>query len=504
MLKNPETSMPTGNRAVYEFGGFVLDAYGRRLLRQDSQELVPLTGKVFDTLLYLVEHRGETLGKEQLLQAIWPELVVEENNLTQNVSTLRQLLGETRGENRFIATVPRKGYRFVAEVIARDSQTVPATPALAEAPSTVSAARPTKRSRWFWGVGVMLVLALGGVFLWLKMGPADNPLRSAVGGTADSDAYVLYSNGRYALSRANESSVQLAVDYFQRALARDPQFALAHAGLADCHLVLGVFGMRAPADSFPRARDAALRALQLEPRLAQAYAALGHIKMQYDRDWDGAAADFDRAVELNPRIPEPRMYRGVLAMMRGDLDHGLEELKQAQKIEPLLTLSKTRIGSMLYFARRYAEAEQQLKESLALDDRPAIAHRALGRVYLHTGRPELALAEFAKSGGTSPGSYADVANALASAGRRGEALAELRRVLDIASQRYVSGVDLAAIYAGLGDADNALLWLERALEQRASTLGFIAQNPAFDGLHRDPRFVDVVRRIGVWRGPLVP
>jgi tetratricopeptide (TPR) repeat protein len=240
----------------------------------------------------------------------------------------------------------------------------------------------------------------------------------------------------------------------------------------------------------------------LEPRLAQAHAALGHIKMQYDRDWDGAAADFNRAVELDPEIPEPRMYRGVLWTMRGDLARGLAELKEAQQLEPLLTLSKTRMGSMLYFARRYAEAEQQLKESIALDDRPAIAHRTLGRVYLHTGRYELALAEFARSSGTSPGSYADVAFALAKAGRRADAEAELARILGIASQRYVSPVDMAAIHAGLGDADNALLWLERALEQRAATLGFIAQNPAFDGLHEDPHFVDIVRRIGVWKGPL--
>lgn len=495
-MKNSEKPQEPAQTMIYEFEGFVLDAYGRRLLRQGSHELVPLTGKVFDTLLCLVEHRGETLGKEQLLQAIWPELVVEENNLTQNISTLRQALGETRGENRFIATVPRKGYRFVAAVTVRES--LPTE----EAPPAVTPAAPARRRRWPWiGAAMVAVIALA-AFLFMRFDAPANPLRTAVGGTRDSDAYILYSNGRYALSRSSEESVGLAMRYFEQALARDPGFALAHASLADCYLVLGVFGMRSPADTFPRARDSALQALRIEPRLAQAHAALGHIKMQYDRDWAGAAADFDRAIELNPQIPEPRMYRGVLSMMRGNLDRGLDELKQAQQLEPLLTLSKTRIGSMLYFARRYGEAEQQLKESLALDDRPAIAHRALGRVYLHTGRHELALAEFARSGGTSPGSYADVANALTKAGRLAEAQAELQRVLGVASQRYVSPVDVAAIYAELHDADNALLWLERALEMRASTLGFLAQNPAFDALHGDPRFDDVVRRIGVWQGPI--
>src|SRR5215510_9444490 len=118
--------MATGDRIVYEFGGFALEAERRLLLRRESGEPIALTAKVLDTLLYLVEHRGETLDKDTLLRAIWPELVVEENNLTQNISTLRQVLGETRGENRFIVTVPRRGYRFVADVTRRE-EGVPAS-----------------------------------------------------------------------------------------------------------------------------------------------------------------------------------------------------------------------------------------------------------------------------------------------------------------------------------------------------------------------------------------
>jgi tetratricopeptide (TPR) repeat protein len=179
-------------------------------------------------------------------------------------------------------------------------------------------------------------------------------------------------------------------------------------------------------------------------------------------------------------------------------------LKKAQELEPLLTLFKTRTGTMLFYGRRYAEAEVQLSESLALDDHVAIAHRPLGRVYLHTRRYELALAEFAKAQGISPGCYADVANVYALSGRRAEALAELERVLKIADGRYVSAIDIATIYAGLGDADQTVLWLERALEQRAAALGFVAQNPIFDSLHGDPRFVAIIERIGIWKKPLTP
>jgi len=492
---------------IYEFGEFALDAYGRRLAKRGSGEPIALTPKVFDTLLYLVVHRGETLDKERLLRAIWPELVVEENNLTQNISTLRQLLGETRAENRFIATVPRKGYRFVAEVVERDALTAvnSAVPGHvpAAAPAVAPVPRPAKSRRWLGFGAALLVTLAASAFMLLRHEPA-NPLRSVLGGTQDPAVTILYNNGRYALARTDESSLVLAIQYFEQAIARDPQFALAYSRLAECYVQMGVFGMRAPSETFPHARDAVLKALQIEPRLGTAYATLGQIKMQYDRDWDGAEADYARAIELDASIPEPHMYRGALYVMRGELDRGLQELKQAQQLEPLLTVSKTRLGSMLYFARRYPEAEKQLTESLALDDRPGIAHRALGRLYLHTGRYDLALAEFSRSRGATPGSYADVANVLALSGRRAEALVERDRVLNLSRQRYVSAVDIAAIYANLDDPDAALTWLERALEQRASTMGFVAQNPAFDPLHHDPRFAAIVERIGIWKKPLTP
>ena len=500
----------TEKRTIFEFGEFALEVYGRRLIRRDTGQPITLTAKVFDTLLYLVAHRGEVQSKETLLRAIWPELVVEENNLTQNISTLRQALGETPSENRYIATVARRGYQFVAAVTERDAQAPAVVPAVAP-PTTPSTAPPgavppavrSRRSIWA-GTAALAILLAAGAFLIPRHETAPNPLSAVVGGTQDPAAYLLYSNGRYALGQSTDPSIQLAIGYFEQAITRDPRFALAHARLADCYMMMGIFGMRSPAENFPRARDSVLKALQIEPRLAAAYATLGHIKLQFDRDWDGAAADFDKAIELDPLLPEPHLYRGALASMRGDLDRGLEDLRAAQQLEPLLTLYKTRRATMLYYARRYREAEQEINESLALDDRPGIAHRQLGRIYLHTGRFELALAEFGKARGVTPGSYSDLAQTFALAGRRPEALAELARVLEVSATRYVSPLDVATIYASLGDAALALQWLERALEQRAPALGFVPQNPSFDSLHQDARFVSVVEKIGVWRRPLVP
>jgi len=627
--------MDADKRTVYEFGDFILESGQRRLLRRDGGEPIALTARAFDTLLHLIEHRGETLDKDTLLRAIWPGVVVEENSLTQSVSSLRQVLGETRGENRYIATVPRKGYRFVGEVTERAAAAAPTLTATPAGPVAVDSKR-SLRLLWVtaavlvvsvaiatfilqWGadghsappaiqtvavlpfkpllpterdeslelgmtesmiaslgarpglmtrplsstrrygsierdplvagralnaesvldgslqhhgdqlrVSVRLLRVADGRVLWThqfdgsvtgildvqeqisgkvadilssRPNAADRALPT-LGGTKDSTAYLLYANGRYALARSTEPSLVLAIGYFEKAIGRDPQFALAHVGLAECYVVLGVFGMRPPAETLPRARDAVLKALKIEPRLAGAYATLGQIKMQYDRDWDGAETDFARAIALNPSLSEPHLNWGVLLGMRGEPDRGLEELKQAQQLEPLLTTAKTRTGSLLYFARRYDEAIAQITESLALDDRPGIAHALLGRVYLHTGRCDLALAEFAKTRGPTPGSFGDVGQALALSGHRPEALAELDRVLKLSTQRYVSAVDIASIYASLGDTDNALDWLDRALQQRASTLGFLAQNPAFDGLHDDPRFAALVDRVGLWKRPL--
>ena len=630
--------MDADKRTVYEFGDFILESGQRRLLRRDSCEPIALTAKAFDTLLHLIEHRGETLDKDTLLGAIWPGVVVEENSLTQNVSTLRQVLGETRAENRYIATVPRKGYRFVGEVTERTAPAAPAATAVTATPAGPVAADSNRSLRPLWmsaaalavlvAIGTFLVqrgrdghsaspaihivavlpfkpllpterdeslelgmtesmiaslgahagltiqplssvrrygsieqdpLAAGralhaesvldgslqhhgerlrvsvrllrvadgrqlwahqfdgnvvGIFgvqeqisakvaetLSARSGAANVPSR-AMGGTKDSTAYLLYASGRYALARSTEPSLLLAIGYFEKAIERDPKFALAHVGLADCYMILGVFGMRPPVETLPRARDAVLTALRIEPRLAGAYATLGQIKLQYDRDWTGAEADFARAIALNPSLSEPHLHWGVLLGMRGELDRGLEELKQAEQLEPLLTVAKTRAGSLLYFARRYDEAIEQVTESLALDDRPGIAHALLGRIYLHTGRYDLALAEFAKIRGPTPGSFGDVGQALALSGRRAEALAELDRVIKLSTQRYVPAGDIASIYAGLGDTENALVWLDRALQQRASTLGFLAQNPTFDGLHDDPRFAAIVDRVGLWKRPL--
>lgn len=654
-----------------EFGDFVVDVRQRRLLRRAQGESIPLTAKVFDTLLYFVQRPGEVLDKDTLLSAIWPGVIVEENSLTQNVSTLRHVLGEARGDHRYIVTVPRRGYQFVAEVTSHDALSWPAvaTPAAERATSVVPAeaatpvidsvaakerpitaavgvpagstpphtTAPRRRARQLAIVvtSVAILVAAALIILTMRSGhetgtsarvlavlpfkpiipagrdeslelgmteslirslseldgtviqplssvrrfgaPDQDPIAAgrALGvqavldgslqregrrlrvsarlldvsdgrqlwsgsfdenlttifdvqdaiahrvsealraplsnrragqgprrDTEDSQAYLLYANGRLSWSRLTEQGLVQAIDYFEKAIARDSHYALAYAGLADCYAMLGVFGMRPPHDVFPRARQAVEKALELQPDLAAAHTTLGHIKIQYDLDWSGGLQEYARAVALDPNYAPTYHYRGIVLAMHGLTDRSLAELQRAQQLEPLWMAPRAATGNTLVYARRYDDAIAYLNKALELDDRADNARTFLGRAYLHSGRYDQALQEFSKRRALAPGSYGDVAQTLALSGRRQEALAELERVRELAATRHVQALDFATVYASLGEKEKAFEWLTRAYEDRSTNLGFLAQDPTFDALHDDPRFNALVERIGVWHRPL--
>lgn len=629
-------------RALYDFGDFALDVGQQRLLRRDSAETIPLTSKVFDTLVYLVEHAGETLDKDVLLQSIWPGVVVEENSLTQNISTLRQVLGEARGENRYIATISRKGYRFVAEVTRRDELALPngaeasAGSRSATAPNSTSG----RTGRVLVGVGLLVVIATIASFFIptgfiqtrpqqpapvagqtlailpfkpllpgernesLELGMAESliaslsrhspqaisPLSSvrryaaldqdaiAAGRelgvatvldgslqrrgnrlrvsarllrvadgqqlwaqsfdqdfttifdvqdviaarvaqavsvrwagsestrgapyTRDPEAYALYASGQFAWTRQTEPSLLQAIVFFGQAIERDPNYALAYAGLADSYAMLGVFGMRAPHDVFPKSRSAVEKALSIDPDLAAAHSALGHIRMIYERDWDGAAREYERALQLDSSLASAYHRRGLLYAMRGDIDRAIATMEQAQQLEPLWLAPRAAAGNFLYYARRYDESIRLVEQVLALDDRADGARAFLIRDLIATGDYDRAIAEYDKRPIHMPGINAHRAQALALSGRREAALVELDRVLRLSKKRYVPAYDIALIHAALADTENTFLWLERAMQDRSTQIAFLAQDPMFDALHADPRFASLVQRIGIYRRDL--
>jgi DNA-binding winged helix-turn-helix (wHTH) protein/TolB-like protein/Tfp pilus assembly protein PilF len=624
-------------RARYEFGDFALDVGQQRLLRRRTGEAIPLTAKVFDTLVCLVEQAGETLDKDVLLRRIWPGVIVEENSLAQNVSTLRQVLGETRGENRYIATVSRKGYRFVAEVLRCDEPVLPAS-AVAGIPSSNAVPSDSPRRRFGRVATWVAIAALATIALFfISMGPwrhapiagqslailpfkpllpaerneslelgmteslisalgqhsleAIRPLSSvrryaaldqdvlAAGRelnvdavldgslqrrgdrlrvsvrllrvadgrqlwaenfdqdftsifdvqdiiaakvaqafsvrweahgstrgtpyTKDPEAYALYASGRLAWTRQTESSQLQATAFFEQAIARDPNYALAYSGLADSYAVLGVFGIRAPHEVFPKARRAVEKALSIDPDLAAAHSALGHIKIQYEHDWEGGAREYARAVQLDPSLALTYHRYGHLYAMQGDVNRAAAAFQRAQQLEPLWLAPRTGAGNLLYYAKRYDESIRLLEQVLALDDRMDSPRSSLVRDFIATGNYKRALIELDKRPIQAPGSNALRAQALALSGRREEALAELHRVLELSRQRYVAAYDIALIQAALGDTEGTFLWLERAVEDRSTLIQMLAMDPMFDDFHADPRFASLVRRIGIY-GRVLP
>jgi len=332
----------------------------------------------------------------------------------------------------------------------------------------------------------------------LTWGKPETLVRIAVALGVDPEAYALYTSGRLAWTRQTEPSLLQAIGFYQQAIARDPNYALAYSGLADSYAVLGVFGMRAPNDVFPQARVAVEKALAIDPDLAAAHTALGHIMVQYDRDWDGAAREYARAKQLDPSIALTYHRRSILYALQGDTERALAESARARELEPLWLAPRAFTGHIYYYAGRFDEAIRILDQVLALDDRVNSARAFLIRSLIAKGDYARALDEIDKHPLQAQGSNAFRAQALALSGQPEAVRAELDRVLALSKERYVAAYDIAMIYVVLGDKENAFQWLERAIEDRSTPVSFLARDPALDALHGDSRFAALVQRLGIY------
>jgi TolB-like protein/DNA-binding winged helix-turn-helix (wHTH) protein/Flp pilus assembly protein TadD len=328
-------------------------------------------------------------------------------------------------------------------------------------------------------------------------GPADQQLRRR--DTDDAEAYQLYVNGWFQRSRMGEEGFRRSIAFFEQAIARDPNYAQAYVGLADSYAMLGVFGAAAPDEVFPRALAAANRALQIDSELGEAHASLGHIKVQYERDLAGAEREYQRALHLVPEYATVHLWYGLHLAWTGHINDGIARLRKAQELEPLQLASSVNIGMLHYYARRYDAAIQQLRAVLTAQPDLDHARSFLGRAYLRKGDPVAAIAQFKLRKSLSVGSYADLGMALALAGRRPEAVAELNRVLALRAQRYVSAYDIASIHASLGDAEQVFAWLDRAVAERAGLLALLGGDPTFDGLRDDARMTALLARVNAPR-----
>ena len=632
----------------YEFGRFRVSAGDRLLLR--DQEVVQLTPKVFDILLVLVESSGQVISKDGLMKKVWPDSFVEEGNLTQNISLLRKALGEGQNGHRYIETVARRGYRFVAPVreslsdrldSPRDNVSAavvvvePATDVTSES-DTANVSREAvvqyvigslNRHRRVGLVSLLfLIVVAAGIVYFTRSGKVVDGSSSIIESIAvlpfvneasDSDAeyfsdelteslvnnlsqlpklrvvprsvvlnykghetdprkiardlnvravltgrvhrrgdtlsiqvdlidatnvaqmwgqhydrrvsdillvqedisrdifenlrlklsveeqkqleaFSLYLKGRNSWNKRTEDGLLHGIEYFQKAIEVDQNYAPAYAGLADCYNMLVVYGISQPKDAFPRAKEAATKALSIDGTLAEARTSLAFIRHRWDWGRDEAEKEFQLAIKYKPTYaPAHQWYSSYLVAM-GRFDEAIAEAKRAEELEPLSFISNSHLGWILYLAGRYDEAIAHCKRLLDVDPNFFPARRYLGLAYEQKGMYAEAIDQFqqgVKLSG-SPLMMSLLGHAYAASGKRTEAQRILAE-LDQQKQRYVSPYTVATIYAGLGDKDQAFKWLEKAFEERDIWLMNMKVDPVLKPIRSDQRFTNLVQRIGL-------
>ena len=603
------------------FNGFLVDG-NRRLLLDQERIPVSLTPKVFDLLLYLVQNRGKLLAKDDLMAAVWPDTIVEESNLTQNISILRRALGDTRGDNAFIVTVPGRGYKFVADVTV-DSAVVKevlpfeetsvqrpdrrllyaglavAVVAIAagliyifagrrtgaEAPRTLailpfrplvnensdealemgmtdtliarmssdpglilrplSSVRPFARSDadpqaagrqlgadtvlegnvQRWGdkirVNVRLINVATGEPLW--SGTFDDKytdvfaVEDAISGkvaealklrlapptlvrqTQSVDAYRLYLQGRLFQFKSTPQEIRQAIEFYEKALELDPNYALAYAGIADSYRMLPITSDVSSSEAFPRSKEAALKALELDDHSSQSHVVLGYVYSWYDWNWTAAESEMRKAIALDPNNSDAHRGLSILLTVTGRHDEAISEMRAARALDPLSLQTNALEAQALYYGGRDDEAIDRLNKTFEIAPNFWIARLMLARIYIGHERWNDALAELDKartaSGGNSE-SISLAAYALARSGRIDEARKMIDELKKPADQNYMPSYNIAIAYNGLGDKEQALHWLEDAAERRDVRMTLLKVEHKWDNLRSDERFISIMRRVG--------
>ncbi len=320
--------------------------------------------------------------------------------------------------------------------------------------------------------------------------------------TDNVEAYQLYLKGRFYSNKRNEESLKRGIDYFQQAIDKDPNYALAYSGLADSYIPLGSVLVSAlpPREAMVKTKLAAQKALELDDTLAEAHTSLAEYKFRGDWDWSGAERQFKRALELNPNYAEAHEWYSQYLAAMGRFEESIAVGKRAQQLDPVSPGISRSLGFNYYLVRRYDQAIEEYQRALELDPNFVIAHWLLGLAYANKSMFEQAIAESRKAvelSGHGPGAVGGLGYVYAASGRRDEAQQVLGELKELAKRRYVSPFSVAAIYARLGDKDAAFEWLEKAYQDGAYGILFLKSVPELDGLRSDPRFQDLMRRVGL-------
>jgi DNA-binding winged helix-turn-helix (wHTH) protein/TolB-like protein/Tfp pilus assembly protein PilF len=308
------------------------------------------------------------------------------------------------------------------------------------------------------------------------------------------EAIDAYLRGRFFWNRRTEDGLRRAAQYFQQAIAADPTYALAYTGLADSYSLLGSVGTDGmpPKEAMPRAKSAALKALEIEPDLAEGHISLAYVKLSYDWDLPGAEREFARALELNPSSAPARHWYSHYFMAAGDLGKASEQMREALQLEPLSPSINIGIGWCLYYSRRYDQAIEQFRSVTESDPSLPLAHQTLGMAYQQKGLLDQAIEEYKRAAAfsnNSPASVASLASAYAAAGKPAESSQELERLTGMARTRYVPALYFAMVHQARGDLTKTIEWGWKAVGERCDYLLYLRVEPTAGKLAGNPEFI---------------
>lgn len=568
----------------YEFGDFWLDVKGRILFHNSLP--IPLPPKAVDTLLVLVENAGAVVGKEEILKQVWKDTFVEEGSLTRTISVLRKTLGRGKPRQEFIATIPKRGYRFVANVSgiaervlfpAQQKQMLLVLPfenlsgdkaqeyfsdGLTEEMITqlsrlnpkhlgviarTSAMRYKGAGKSLQEIGrelsvsyvlegsvrlsegrvriaAQLIQVSDESHLWseayernlgdilkiqsevsqavareirVKLTPRERHRLGAVREVSPK-AYEAYLQGRHLWNKRTEEGMRKSVLYYEEAIRRHPEYAMAYVGIADSYVMLACRGMAPAKETFLKAKAAARKALELDGDLAEAHGSLAHVRL-HDWDWEKLEEDFRRAIELNPSEAIVYYWFGEFLMSRARPEEAIAITERAHEIDPLSPVIGASLGMILYLAREYEKASGVLQRTREISPDHFLPYLRLGYVRIQQRKFEEAIEQMqtaARRADWSTETLAALAIAYAAAGKMPQAEPLLTELERSASKRYVLPCNIAKIYSAARNADTAFDWLETAYNEGNPDLIELNSEPLFDPIRRDSRFSNLLRRVG--------
>jgi TolB-like protein/DNA-binding winged helix-turn-helix (wHTH) protein/Tfp pilus assembly protein PilF len=312
-------------------------------------------------------------------------------------------------------------------------------------------------------------------------------------------AYEAYLKGRYAWNRRGETALMEGIQYFQQAIALDPNYAEAYSGVADSYMTLGYLSYLPPQEAFPQARAAAEKALSLDGSLAEPHASLAYINFYFDWNWTVAEAEFKKAIALNPNYATAHSYYCYFLTAMQRPEEAKAEVEKALQLDPLSLSINTDVGFQMVYTRKYDAAIEQLKKTLQMNPKFPLAHLWLGRSYQAKGMFEEAMEQYQATDAALPNwvvTIAGIGNLQGLQNRGADARLTLAKLEAMAKNKYVTPYGVALVYAGMGNKDEAFRWLNKAFDDRANWLVWLRFDPRWDSLRADPRYSGMIVRMG--------